>query len=87
MCLFFFFWEAPNAPAYSGPEIIALMTPLPSSLFPARVALKAVIASLKAKLEGNISYTYMKLCERLHRCVTRGLRSTFPLAAKAMAKG
>lgn len=34
----------------SGPEIIALITPLPSSLFPARVALKATIASSKANL-------------------------------------
>lgn len=33
-----------------GPEIIALITPLPSSLFPARVALNAVIASSKANL-------------------------------------
>jgi len=35
---------------YSGPEIIALMTPLPSSLLPTRVALNAAMASLKAYL-------------------------------------
>jgi hypothetical protein len=31
-----------------GPDIMALTRPLPSSLFPARVALKAVLASSKA---------------------------------------
>ena len=53
----------------AGPEIMALITPLPSSLFPARVALKAIIASSKLNLKNSIRYkliTYTVVREREH---------------------
>jgi hypothetical protein len=41
------YFDQASSTGKSGPEMMALITPLPSSLFPARVALNATIASLK----------------------------------------
>lgn len=53
-----------------GPEMMALMTPLPSGLLPLRVVSNASRACVNGK-----------------RCDTRGLTSTLPDAARAIARG
>lgn len=73
-----------------GPEIIALMTPLPSSLFPARVALNAAIASSKANLIGRDYRQDLKPSIDItdtDLCVTNGFKSTLPCATRAIARG